>query len=154
MRLFRHAGLAEAGDHVDAILPRIESAGQQPHFRFFAANNQPGEDEQNPDRVRLAQSLSETENDLKEIGSVANQRLQEGGASSIGTTWLIIGGRIASPLTRSDRSSLPQAGADPIGGKALAERGQSGRNGGEGRCDEIPHQGGSGWPPPDKRRGR
>ncbi len=45
--LLGHARLAEAGNHVDAVFPAVQRAAEQADFRFLAADDEPGEDEQN-----------------------------------------------------------------------------------------------------------
>ncbi|WP_257625705.1 hypothetical protein [Rhizobium sp. L51/94] len=48
MGLLWHPLLAEAGDHVDAIAAPIKVFGKETHFRLLSADDEPGEDEQDP----------------------------------------------------------------------------------------------------------
>ena len=101
--------LAEAGDDVDAVAARVEVAGEQPDLGLLAADDEPGEDEEDADRGR---ARSSGEDDLQEVGALLRQAAEEVGALVEGDD---VGDQVAA-----DRVAVGAEERDGLGGEAAA----------------------------------
>ena len=127
--LLGHALLAEAGDDVDAVARAVEVAGEQPDLGLLAADDEPGEDEEDADsgggdRVIAAKTICRKSGPLAPAGGGGSRRLVER------TTWVIdvTADRVA--LGAEERHGLGgEAAPVPERARSRGARGRSGRSG-------------------------
>jgi hypothetical protein len=65
--LLGHAVFSEARDDLDPVAGRVERLGEQTHFRLLAADDEPGEDEQDADRSGVGSECGAQSPTLKTI---------------------------------------------------------------------------------------
>ncbi len=151
--LVGHALLAEAGEDVDAVALAVEVAGEQPDLGLLAADDEPGEDEEDADRGRGLAHRAKTI--CRKSGRSTRQAAEEVGA--------VVEGDDVGDQVAADRVAVGAEERDGLGGEAAAvperrrsrgARGRSGRSGWRGRCGGRPRRGGWRRARPGRRRGR